>query len=147
MSQCKPHSARMEMPFNLCRIGQLLRETREKRGITLNEASNALFIRKRVIGAIEAGDWDNLPHPVYVKWIRETVCCLSHMLDLLKSEAASGEDESPVQGPEAFPSFHSQDAGSSRPDCCEETPNVLGRLKGWRLTRRANGREHPLISR
>jgi cytoskeletal protein RodZ len=97
------------------------------RGITFDEASNALFIRKRVIGAIGAGDWDNLPHPVYVKgYVRQHAIFLN-MLDLLKSEAASGEDESPVQGPEAFPSFHSQDAGSNRPDCCEETPNVLGR--------------------
>jgi hypothetical protein len=37
MSQCKSHSARMEMPFNLCRIGQLLRETREKRGMTFDD--------------------------------------------------------------------------------------------------------------
>ncbi len=109
MSQCKSHSAHMEMPFNLCRIGQLLRETREKRGITFDEASNALFIRKRVIGAIEAGDWDNLPHPVYVKGYVRQYAVFLNMLDLLKSEAASGEDESPVQGPEAFRSFHSQE--------------------------------------
>ena len=80
------------------------------RGITFDEASNALFIRKRVIGAIEAGDWDNLPHPVYVKGYVKQYAVFLNILDLLESEAASGEDEAPVQGPEAFPSFHSQEA-------------------------------------
>ena len=131
MSQCKPHSARMEMPFNLCRIGQLLRETREKRGITLNEASNALFIRKRVIGAIEAGDWDNLPHPVYVKGYVKQYAVFLNMLDLLESEAASGEDEAPVQGPEAFRSFHSQEASrnETRKSLLQE---AVGPIVAWK---------------
>jgi len=55
------------MPFDLSRIGQLLRETRKGRGLTLDEVSNVLFIRKWIIRAIEAGDWDHLPPPVYVK--------------------------------------------------------------------------------
>jgi cytoskeleton protein RodZ len=103
------------MPFNLCKIGQLLRETREKRGITFDEASNALFIKKRVIEAIEAGDWDNLPHPVYVKGYLRQYAMFLNMLDLLKSVAASGEDESPVQGqgPEAFRNFHSQETSKN----------------------------------
>jgi cytoskeleton protein RodZ len=91
---------RREMPFNLSRIGPLLRETREKRGITFDEASNALFIRKRVIGAIEAGDWDNLPHAVYVKGYVRQYAIFLEMPDLLENEATSTENESPVEGPE-----------------------------------------------
>ena len=86
------------MPFDLCRIGQLLRETREKRGLTFDDVSNALFIKEEAIKAIEAGDWDNLPHPVYVKGYVTQYAAFLHMLDLLK--AASREDESPVQEPE-----------------------------------------------
>ncbi len=35
------------MSFNLCEIGQVLGSAREERGITLDQASNGLFIRKR----------------------------------------------------------------------------------------------------
>ena len=65
------------MPFSLCRIGQLLRETREKRGLTFADVSNALFIRKRVIEAIEAGDWDQPASSRLRQGIRDTVCYLS----------------------------------------------------------------------
>jgi cytoskeleton protein RodZ len=55
------------MPFDLCKIGQLLKSEREKKGLAYEEVSTALFIRRRVIEAIEAGNWDVLPHPVYVR--------------------------------------------------------------------------------
>ena len=85
------------MSFNLCRIGRLLRETREKRGLTFDEVSNALFIKKQAIEAIEAGDWDHLPHPVYVKGYVTQYATFLNILDLLGSEATSREDESPVE--------------------------------------------------
>ena len=85
------------MPFNLCRIGQLLRETRERRGLTFDEVSNALFIKKQAIEAIEAGDWDHLPHPVYVKGYIAQYATFLKILDLLESEAASREGESPAE--------------------------------------------------
>jgi cytoskeleton protein RodZ len=78
----------------------LLRETREKRGLTFADVSNALFIRKRVVEAIEAGDWDNLPHPVYVKGYATQYATFLNIVDLLASDAASKEEESPVQEPE-----------------------------------------------
>ena len=89
------------MPFDLCRIGQLLRETREEKGIPFEEVSNTLLIRKQFIGAIEAGDWDNLPHPVYVKGYVTQYAVFLGILDLIKSEVASGENEPPAQEPEA----------------------------------------------
>ena len=85
------------MPFYLCRIGQLLRETREKRGLTFDEVSNALFIKEQAIKAIEAGDWDHLPHPVYVKGYVTQYATFLNILDLLESETTSREDESPVE--------------------------------------------------
>jgi cytoskeletal protein RodZ len=86
----------MKMAFDLCRIGQLLRETREKKGLTFDEVSNALCIKKQAIGAIEAGDWDHLPHPVYVKGYVTHYATFLNMLGALKSELASGENESPA---------------------------------------------------
>ena len=85
--------AMREMALDLCKIGQLLRETREKKGLTFDEVSNALFIRKRVVGAIEAGDWDNLPHPVYVKGYVTHYATLLNIPGLLRDEAASGGSE------------------------------------------------------
>jgi cytoskeleton protein RodZ len=53
--------------FNLRQIGSMLRRRREEQGITLTDISNTLFLTKSVVGALEAGNWDALPHPVYVK--------------------------------------------------------------------------------
>ena len=89
------------MALNLCRIGQLLRETREKKGLTFEEVANALFIMKRVVGAIEAGDWDNLPHPVCVKGYVTHYAAFLNILGLLQSELSSGENESHVRGTQA----------------------------------------------
>jgi hypothetical protein len=57
----------VEMPFDLDRIGQLLRAEREKKGLTFQEIADALFIRKQVLRALESGDWDALPPMVYVR--------------------------------------------------------------------------------
>ncbi|MGD0659926.1 MAG: helix-turn-helix transcriptional regulator [Syntrophorhabdales bacterium] len=88
------------MPLNLCRIGQLLRETREKKGITFNEVSKALFIKTRTIEAIEAGGWDSLPALVYVKGYVRQYAAFLNILDLLERELSSKEDETTLQGPE-----------------------------------------------
>lgn len=53
--------------FDLRRIGELLRETRERKGLSLSDVSDSLFLTKSTLGAIESGHWDVLPHPVYVK--------------------------------------------------------------------------------
>jgi len=115
------------MPFDLCRIGQLLRERREERGLTFDEVSDALCVRKRVVGAIEAGDWDRLPHPVYVKGYITQYAALLKVSEpfLLESEAASMEDASLVQG---------QGVSKGRG----------GILRGWRLRKKEAQKGHPL---
>ena len=55
------------MSFDLDKIGQLLRAEREKKGLTIEEVADALFIRKQVLRALESGDWDALPPAVYVR--------------------------------------------------------------------------------
>jgi hypothetical protein len=55
------------MSFDLGKIGQVLKATREEQSLSLQEVSNVLFIRKRVIEAIEDANWEILPHDVYVR--------------------------------------------------------------------------------
>ena len=86
--------------FNLCRIGQLLRETREKKGITTNEVSKALFIKTRTIEAIEAGGCGYSCPLLFTS--KDT---LGSMLPFstystFKKELSSKEDETTLQGPE-----------------------------------------------
>lgn len=83
------------MPLSLTKIGQLLQEAREKQGLTVDEVSKALYIRKRVIGALEAGDWANLPHPVYVKGYVTQYAAFLNIGDLFRTEAPLQEVDSP----------------------------------------------------
>ncbi len=82
------------MPFDLARIGQLLRETREHQGLSYEEISEVLFIRKRVVGAIEAGNWRELPDPVYVRGYVRQYAAFLDIADLLRKEVTSGEADS-----------------------------------------------------
>jgi len=55
------------MPFDLVEIGTILRQAREEAGLTIDQASETLFLKGSVIRALESGDRTALPHPVYVK--------------------------------------------------------------------------------
>jgi len=48
-------------------IGQFLRETRERLGLTLDEVERATRIRTHHIEAIERGDFEALPSPVQAR--------------------------------------------------------------------------------
>ena len=45
-------------------IGQLLRQTRESKNLTLADVEAETRIRQRYLNALESGDWDDLPNPV-----------------------------------------------------------------------------------
>ena len=55
------------MAIDLEKIGDILRKAREERGLSPEQVSDALYLRKSVIRALEAADCKTLPHPVYVK--------------------------------------------------------------------------------
>lgn len=55
------------MSLDLPKIGRLFKETREGKGLKLEDVSDTLYLRKSVIDALESGNWDQLPHQVYVK--------------------------------------------------------------------------------
>ena len=48
-------------------VGQILKEAREKKNISLEEAEKATKIRKKILNALENSDWKNLPSPTFVK--------------------------------------------------------------------------------
>jgi cytoskeletal protein RodZ len=60
------------MMIDLDKIGKTLRVHREEAGISVEEVSNVLCLRKSLIQALEAGKSDLLPHEVYVRsYIKE----------------------------------------------------------------------------
>jgi len=75
----------------------MLRETREEKGLTLDDISKALIIKKPVISAIESGDWDSLPPPVYVKGYVTQYAALLNIADLLEAEIARVESQPPPE--------------------------------------------------
>jgi transcriptional regulator with XRE-family HTH domain len=78
------------MPIDLEKIGNLLKEKREVKGLTLIDVSNSLCIRKSLINAIESGSWKMLPHEVYVRgYLKEYAHLLNvydEITDLLKQK-------------------------------------------------------------
>jgi cytoskeletal protein RodZ len=63
-----PHSGGLTYPMGVMEeIGQFLRETRERLGLTLDEVERATRIRTHHIEAIERGDFEALPSPVQAR--------------------------------------------------------------------------------
>jgi cytoskeleton protein RodZ len=74
-----------QLSFNLLQIGQLLKEEREERAISLSDVSEALYVRKSVVAALESGRWELLPHQVYVKgYVKQYARYLGVDQDLLQ---------------------------------------------------------------
>ncbi len=48
-------------------VGQIIKDAREQKNISLEEAEKATKIRKKMLRALEASDWRNLPSPTFVK--------------------------------------------------------------------------------
>lgn len=53
--------------MNLEEMGQILRQERERQGITLEKIASEIKVSRRYLVALEEGRKDDLPHPVYAK--------------------------------------------------------------------------------
>lgn len=53
-------------------IGQLLRQTREAKELSLADVEEQIRIRQRYLSALESGDWDDLPNPVAARGFLRT---------------------------------------------------------------------------
>lgn len=51
----------------LVNVGAYLRDLRNEQGTTIDEVANQIFIRPALVAAIEKGDWESLPEPVFVQ--------------------------------------------------------------------------------
>jgi DNA-binding XRE family transcriptional regulator len=80
-----------KMPFDLGKVGGLLKSAREEKGLTYEEITGALLIRKQVINAIESGDWAVLPSMVYVKGYITQYASFLDILDQVQPELPLGE--------------------------------------------------------
>jgi hypothetical protein len=54
-------------PLELSAIGQLLKNKREEKLLSIEYTASNLCLQKSIIESIEHGNWGNLPHIVYVK--------------------------------------------------------------------------------
>ncbi|MGD1941822.1 MAG: helix-turn-helix domain-containing protein [Leptolyngbyaceae cyanobacterium] len=51
----------------LLKVGTYLKDLRQEKGKTVDEVANQIFIRPALVKAIEVGDWESLPEPVFVQ--------------------------------------------------------------------------------
>jgi len=51
----------------LINVGAYLRDMRKEQGTSIDEVANQIFIRPALVAAIETGDWESLPEPVFVQ--------------------------------------------------------------------------------
>lgn len=83
------------------RTGQLLKETREKRGVTLNEVSHVTKINIKTLEAIEQGTTDSLPQKAFIRGFVQTYAKylglnVSEVLDLFQEEMGQTKPELPT---------------------------------------------------
>lgn len=63
-ARCNVNPAQQEQLLN---VGAYLKDLRQEKGKTVDEVANQIFIRPALVKAIEAGDWESLPEPVFVQ--------------------------------------------------------------------------------
>jgi cytoskeleton protein RodZ len=103
------------MPLDLSKIGPLLQASRLEKNLSFRNVSDALFIRKRIIEAIETGTWENLPHEVYVKGYVTQYSSFLGIRDVIETELARMGD-SPVGLAQPTPRPETGLTGAARPE-------------------------------
>jgi cytoskeleton protein RodZ len=53
--------------LNLDKVGQILKEKREEQNLSIEYVAERLCLQKTLIKSIEFGNWNHLPHKVYLK--------------------------------------------------------------------------------
>ena len=87
-------------------IGQLLRQTREAKELSLADVEEQTRIRQRYLSALESGDWDDLPNPVAARGFLRTYAAFLGLDDkeLIDRSQEMSETGAPVPTAETQPS-------------------------------------------
>lgn len=103
--------------MNLLEVGALLKRERERRGISIRDVMDATKISRRNLTAIEEGQVQHLPHPVYLKgYVRN----IARMVGLDADELANIVD---LQFDEEQSEYYAQDGSAPAPvDRPEQAP-------------------------
>lgn len=91
------------MQSDLQRIGNLLREKREARGLSIVDISDMLCIRKSLVRALEEGNMAVLPHEIYIRGYLKKY---AYVLDISEEELGLGpraEEQAPEAQTESQP--------------------------------------------
>lgn len=103
--------------MSLTELGELLREERERQGLTHDDVMRRTKISRRTLEALEGGDPERLPHPVYVRGFIKAYADLLGLDSAACSEAAAdciGAD--PEEGLEGTASLYGENSlGEVRP--------------------------------
>jgi transcriptional regulator with XRE-family HTH domain len=67
MSSSTPTSFDQEQVQKLTEIGTFLRNLRAKKGMSLEEISTKTMVQQRFLDAIEKGEYEQLPEPLYIR--------------------------------------------------------------------------------
>jgi hypothetical protein len=67
MSSSTPTSFDQEQVQKLTEIGTFLRNLRTKKGMSLEEISTKTMVQQRFLDAIEKGEYEHLPEPLYIR--------------------------------------------------------------------------------
>jgi cytoskeletal protein RodZ len=103
------------MPYDLERIGHVLRTAREERGLAIEQVSRALFIRKTMISALESGNWEKLPHPVYVKGYINQYAAYLNITENVQAEFAAKDEPVPAEADASAPPAREKSARKWEP--------------------------------
>ncbi|RME82559.1 MAG: helix-turn-helix domain-containing protein, partial [Caldilineae bacterium] len=105
-------------------IGQLLRQTREARELSLADVEEQIRIRQRFLHALESGDWDALPNEVVARgFIRRYARFLGLDPDELLAQLKTTPLNSPVEAEIAVE--------PRRPDTSDYRPIELDMYEGF----------------
>ncbi|MBN2140088.1 MAG: helix-turn-helix domain-containing protein [Desulfovibrionaceae bacterium] len=105
--------------MKLLEMGVLLKRERERLGLSIKQVTDETKISRRIVTALEEGDREHLPHPVYVKGFVKNYARLlgldpEQMAKVVEREFAlqDDEDEEFVQAPEQIGPADVPKAGS-----------------------------------
>jgi cytoskeleton protein RodZ len=120
------------------RTGQLLRETRETQGISLNAVSAATKISVKVLEAIESGDLGQLPPKTFVRGFVQTYAMFLKLdpkavLDLFQEEVGTTRYNPVIERPEGSEEVPTPNRPRPTPSTNSMAEKPAGGLTKWLL--------------